>query len=132
MLKRILILALGLAFVLPFITKSEALIDPAPYGKAVFFEHYKCTSDEGGNFIVLKIGNYPDLRCYNLGSGSTTWNDKISCMTIGEGVSKVIVYEHINYKGKSKTFTKTSGNPLGSWSLYKDWWNDKISSIKVQ
>jgi hypothetical protein len=129
-MKRALVFLFGLALVLPLITISGAMIQPAPYGKAVFYQDYQC---ETGNYMQLKIGNYPDLRCYNTeASGSPTWNDQISCMTIGEGVSKVIVYEHINYKGKSKEFKKTSGNPLGAWSLTGDWWNDKISSIKVQ
>jgi hypothetical protein len=129
-MKRMLMLFLGLLLVLPFITQSEAVIQPAPYGNAKFFQDYQC---ETGNYIQLKKGNYPDLRSYNTGAlGSPSWNDQISCMVIGDGVSKVIVYEHINYKGKSKTFTRTSSNPLGSWSLSGDWWNDNISSIKVQ
>ncbi len=130
MLKRIIILSLGLALILPIVTMSDATITPPPFERVVFYQDYQC---ETGNYMVLKRGNYPDLRCYNTGgSGSPTWNDQISCMTIGEGIAKVIVYEHINYKGKSKTFTKTSSNPLGAWSLTGNWWNDKISSVKIQ
>jgi len=129
-MKRFLILMFGLALVLPLFTMSDATITPPPYDKAVFYQDYQC---ETGNYMQLKIGNYPDLRGYNTAElGSPTWNDQISCMTIGAGVRKVIVYEHINYKGKSKEFKRTSSNPLGAWSLTGNWWNDKISSIKVQ
>lgn len=105
-------------------------VQPAPAGKAVFYQDYQCTT---GNSITLGTGNHSDLRQWNTGAqGSPNWNDQISCMVIGEGVSKVTVYEHINFKGKSKVFTRKPNNPLGSWSLAKDWWNDKISSIKIQ
>jgi len=105
-------------------------ITPAPFERVVFYQDYQCTT---GNKIVLKRGSYGDLRQWNTAElGSPTWNDQISCMVIGEGISKVTIYQHINYKGKSKTFTRTRNNPLGAWSLAGDWWNDSASSIKIE
>ncbi len=105
-------------------------VQPAPSGRVVFYQDYQCTT---GNCITLRAGEHSDLRQWNTGAqGSPNWNDQISCMVMGSGISKVIVYEHINFKGKSKTFTRTSNNPLGCWSLAGNWWNDKISSIKIR
>lgn len=121
----VLVLSLGLSS-----TLMAETIQPAPADKVVFYQDYQCTT---GNKITLGRGSYSDLRSYNTAQlGSSSWNDQISCMVIGENISKVTVYQDINYKGKSKTFTKTSNNPIGTWSLAKDWWNDKISSIKVE
>ena len=118
------------ALLFPAATFGQGAIQSAPAGKVVFYQDYQCTT---GNFIALGKGDYADLRQYDTGgSGSATWNDQISCMVIGEGISKVTVFENINFKGKKKDFTRTANNPLGSWSLAKDWWNDKISSIKIQ
>jgi hypothetical protein len=111
-------------------TVIAQVVQPAPADKAVFYQDYRCTT---GNKMELGRGSYPDLRTYNTAElGSPTWNDQISCMVIGQNIGKVTVYQHINFKGKSKTFTKTSNNPLGTWSLAKDWWNDSISSMKIE
>lgn len=105
-------------------------VQPAPWGKVVFYQDYQCTT---GNFITLGTGEHKDLRQWNTGAqGSPSWNDQISCMVMGEGVGKVIVYQDIKFKGKSRTFTKTHNNPNGVWSLAGNWWNDRISSIKIQ
>jgi hypothetical protein len=110
-----------------FLARSVAAYD-AKSGEVVFYDNYQCT---GEPFMVLKKGNYPDLRNYNTGElGSPDWNDRISCLQIGEG-TKVTIYEHINYKGKNKTFGRTSSNPNGMWSFAGDLWNDKTSSVKV-
>jgi len=105
-------------------------IQPAPKGRVVFYQNYPCTA---GDKIVLGRGAYSDLRQWNTAElGSPTWNDQISCMVIGQGIRKVTVYQHINYKGKSKAFTRTKNNPLGTWSLVDDWCNNSISSIKIE
>jgi hypothetical protein len=55
---------------------------------------------------------------------TTGWNDKISSIKLGDGIIKVVLYQHINYGGKSRTI-KTDTNLAGNW------WNDKISSFKI-
>ena len=128
-MRRTFIAVSAILFVLTLFACFGWAIEPAPYNKVVFYQDGDCDT---GNYMQLGVGDYADLRTYNTGgSGSPNWNDQISCMTIGEEISKVIVYEHINFGGKSKTFSKTSSNPLGSWSLSGLSWNDKISSVKV-
>jgi hypothetical protein len=103
--------------------------EPVPRDKAVFYQDGGC---DGGNYVELKEGEYADLRALRVsGSGSSTWNDRISCMAIGSDISKVIVYEHINFGGMSKEFTRSRGGSGSSWDLSGEWWNDKISSIEV-
>ncbi|NLV23998.1 MAG: hypothetical protein GXY54_04350 [Deltaproteobacteria bacterium] len=55
---------------------------------------------------------------------NTGWNDKISSIQLGSDVLKVIVYEHINYKGKKNTIK-------GNTNFGGTWWNDKISSLEI-
>jgi hypothetical protein len=131
-MKRTFLLVLCLALVIPVIASA---IDPAPAGTVRFYRDYQCST---GPSTTFGPGVYMDLRQYPQNDPDTfatipgtNWNDQISCMTIGAGISKVIVYENINFKGKSKEFTRTSNNPLGSWSLAQDWWNDRISSVKI-
>jgi hypothetical protein len=101
----------------------------APRNKAVFYQD-DCGS---GNYLELATGTYSDLRNYTIGgSGGTTWNDQITCIAIGSGITKVTVYEHINFGGRSKVFTRSWGGTHDSWSVADDWWNDKISSIKIR
>jgi hypothetical protein len=97
--------------------------------RVVFYQDDGCY---GGTYLELGVGNYSDLREYKNGlSGGDTWNDRISCIAIGSGVTKVIVYEHINYEGRSKEFSRGWGNSRGTSGLGGDWWNDRISSIKI-
>lgn len=125
----IVLLFLCLALFCPATAFGQS-VQPAPPGKVVFYQDYQCTT---GNYIVLGYGNHSDLRQWNTGAqGSPTWNDQISCMAIGEGVGKVIVYQDIKFKGKSREFKRTHNNPNGVWSLAGNWWNDRISSIKIQ
>ena len=76
------------------------------------YEH----SDGKGRHIGL---NYyiDDLRDYNL-------NDKVSSVCIRSGHTATL-YEHINYGGKRLVL-----GPGGNHNL-TGWWNDRISSIKV-
>jgi hypothetical protein len=108
---------------------SLKVIGPAPANNVVFYQD----GDYNGNQIQLHTGEYKDLRSYDTGaSGTPDWNDKISSMKIGTGITKVTVYWDINCGGKSREFKRQSDNPDGCWSLTGDGWNDKISSIKVE
>jgi hypothetical protein len=130
-MKRIVPLLTVLGLFLLVSPSANSLIPTPPDDNAVFHQDGDCNSFYT---IALRVGDYPDLGSYHLGDiGSPTWNDQISCMTIGLNISKVIVYEHTNFKGKRKEFSRnTNTNSLGSWSFAGgDWWNDKISSIKV-
>lgn len=128
-MKKIFYVAVALVLVCSSLTFAET-IQPAPDNRVAFYQDYQCTT---GNKIVLGPGSYSNMTQWNTAElGSPTWNDQISCMVIGAGINKVTVYQHANYKGKSKTFTRTNNNPLGTWSLAGDWWNDSISSIKIQ
>jgi len=99
-----------------------------PHNTVVFYQD----GCGGGRYLELGVGSYSDLRDYRTGgSGGQTWNDQISCIFAGSGVTKVIVYEHINFEGKSKEFTRSWGNPDGRWSVSDDWWDNRISSIKI-
>ena len=60
--------------------------------------HEDC--DFKGKQSILEPGNYSTYQM-NIG------NDKLSSIQIPSGM-KVTIYEHKNYKGKSKTFTKYS------------------------
>jgi len=120
-----------IALVLFFSSLSFAeTAQPAPKERVVFYQNSRCTT---GDKIILGRGAYSDLRQWNTAQlGSPTWNDQISCLVIGEGIHRVTVYRHINFKGKSKTFSRTNKNPLGIWSLTDDWCNNNISSMKIE
>ncbi len=129
-MRRALTMVSAILFVLTLFAYSGwTFVETPPADKAVFHQNGDCTS---AYTLELGVGDYgslpPPSSEYNL----ATWNDQISCMTIGSGISKVIVFEHTNFGGKRKEFSRASNNPLGSWSFAGgDWWNDKISSIKV-
>jgi len=61
-----------------------------------------------------------------------TWNDRIACLRIGANVNRVTVYQHPNFKGKSRSFTRTASNPKGVWSLQGCGWDKNVSSIFVE
>jgi hypothetical protein len=135
-MKRVFISALILSVVL-FGIEYAGSVESPPYKTVRFFDDYRCEFTKGtGAYLDLDVGDtvqeYRDLGDYaSTGTGRSNWHDQISCMVMGPGVSSVIVYEHANFGGKSKEFTKTAGNPMGCWSLYGDWWDNKISSIKI-
>ncbi|MFH1154313.1 MAG: hypothetical protein V1793_10890 [Pseudomonadota bacterium] len=131
-MKKSFVAILCLVLIIPAIAGA---IDPAPNGTVRFYRDYQCTT---GPSTTFGPGEYKDLRQYPQNDPDTfatipgtSWNDQVSCMTIGTDISKVIVYQDINFKGKSRTYTRTSNNPLGAWSLAQDWWNDRISSMKI-
>lgn len=122
-----------------FAILSCALISPYAYGgswnaetqtytpsthEVVFYDSASC---KGEPYIVFDVINtnpkeIPRLSGYD-------WNDKISCIVIGI-MTKVTVYEHKEYKGKSSTY-KTSGERKTIYGS-GNWWNNKISSIKIE
>ena len=75
--------------------------------------------DYDGNMFPLTLGEYDNLN-------EQSWlNDKISSIKIEKGY-QIKVYEHGDFKGKSKNIKESQANlkTLG--------WNDKISSLKVE
>ena len=77
--------------------------------------HEDC--DFKGKQSVLEPGNYSTYQM-NIG------NDKLSSIQIPSGM-KVTIYEHKNYKGKSKTFTQNI-------PCLEAEWNDFASSVVVE
>jgi len=117
----------GLVLASSMIGTRAMAIEPDP-GQVVFYDDYQCKKEP---HLVLNKGSYPDLRTYDLSEpGGATWNNRISCFKIGEGV-KLKVFEKINYAGKSKEFGRTSSNPAGMWSLSGNWWDNSVSSVKI-
>ena len=100
-------------------------------GQVALYDNYQC---KGEPFMVVQRGRtYNDFRSYYVGASASSgnWNDRVSCISIGPN-TKITVYQHINFGGASKTFGRTTNNPNGQWSLSGDWWNNSVSSCKVQ
>jgi hypothetical protein len=130
-MKKTCLLMMGFLLAVPAVASAAGAIQPARPNTVRFYQDYHCTS--APYVEVPKGSKVPDLRQWTKPApGGPSWDDQISCIVIGAGVHKVTVYENIHYTGKSKTFSRTRGNPLGAWSLAGDWWKDKISSIKIQ
>ncbi len=90
-------------------------------GQVVLYDNY-CS---GEPFLVLGIGETPDLRTIGAPNVQTAnWNDRASCLYVGPN-TKITVYQHINYGGSSKVFYP------GLYCLKSDWWDNSISSCKV-
>lgn len=89
-------------------------------------------SNFGGAYIRFDR----DQEISNLGSlnsgpqGSTNWNDQISSAKVGAN-KKIVLYEHINFGGASKTLNGLSCSASGSYPSMPGGWNDKVSSIKI-
>ncbi len=127
-MKRVYFVVMGLLLSLALMPNNGWAADWYSRDKAVFYQDGGC---DGGKYVELEEGEYADLTKLRVsGSGSATWNDRISCMLIGSGISKVIVYEHINFGGRSSEFTR-SGRSDSIQNIKGGWWDDKISSIKV-
>jgi len=90
-------------------------------GQVVLCDNY-CS---GEPYLVLKTGDYPDLRQYGAPTTSQgNWNDRASCIYVGPQ-TKIRVYQHINYGGSSKEFFP------GLYCLKSDWWDNSASSCRV-
>lgn len=73
----------------------------------------------------------PNLGILETGAqGSINWNDQISSVKVGAN-KKIIVYEHINYGGASRTLHGLSCSFSGSYPTMPSGWNDKASSLKI-
>jgi hypothetical protein len=102
-------------------------------GQVFFYDNYQCITNNPNDWMSFNTGaNIADLTKWQVSGTNQNWNDRISCMKIGPGVNRVIIYQHTNYGGSNKTFTRTSSNPNGVWSLSGDWWDNSISSFKIQ
>jgi len=107
----------------------------APPAKQVFFyDNNRCLSTKSNDCLTLNKGEQiDDLTQRSISQGvPDTWNDRIACLKIGPDVNRVIVYQSANFKGKSRTFTRTDSNPGGVWSLQGNGWDKDISSIVVE
>ncbi|OPY07783.1 MAG: hypothetical protein A4E66_01978 [Syntrophus sp. PtaB.Bin001] len=111
------------------------LLIAAPAPEQVFlYDNSRCLDNKTDSSLVLKKGeNVDDLakRAKSQGS-SETWNDRIACIKIGSNVNRVIVYQNVKFKGKSRVFSRTASNPNGVWSLRGNGWDKSISSISVE
>jgi len=102
-------------------------------GQVFFYDNYQCVTNNPNDWMSFNQGAYiADLTKWQVMGTNQNWNDRISCMKIGPGVSKVIVYQHINSGGSTKTYTRTTSNPNGVWSLSGDWWDNSISSFRIE
>jgi len=108
-----------------FVPVIVSAIEPAPAGVVRVYRDSQCSTGPqttfGSKLTGAGTGEYSSLVNFPQHDETTyapipgsNWNDQISCLTIGEGISKVIVYEHINFKGKSLTLTRIRENPLGA------------------
>ncbi len=106
---------------------------PSP-GQVFFYDNARCLSKQTDNSLVLNKGERIDDLTKRIKSQDSpdTWNDRIACIKIGPTVNRVIVYQNVNFKGKSRTFTRTNSNPGGVWSLRGNGWDKNISSIAVE
>jgi hypothetical protein len=129
-MKKFLILSFLGAMILAtaFIAVEVNAYDPLDY-EVVLYNNYQCNDDD---WVRLGKGAFPDFtKLQNVVSGQNeNWNDKVSCIKVGKNAT-LTIYQHTNYKGKSKTFKWTQASN-GWYSLAKDWWNDSISSCKNQ
>jgi hypothetical protein len=121
-----LLVFVSLLAAVSLLAMKASAIDPEKE-QVIVFDNPQC---QGEPYMVMKKGEYPDLRAYQTsGKDSPTWDNAISCMKIGEGV-KVRIYEKINFKGKNKIFGKTAENS-GTVSLANTPWDNMISSLKI-
>lgn len=110
------VLAAGLGLALPAHTPTAMQL--------FVYEH---TNYEGAFMGFTGLREEPDLRCYNTGGpGSPNWNDRISSLKVGSDI-KVVLFEHINYQGKSFTIP----GPANISSLVSSGWNDRASSFRI-
>jgi hypothetical protein len=117
----VLILALILFFV-----EGHPLAQEADY--VFIYQH----PNFGGAYMRLDRDQaIPNLGILETGAqGSTNWNDQISSVKVGAN-KKIIVYEHINFGGASRTLYGLSCSFSGSYPTMPSGWNDKASSLKI-
>ena len=124
------VLIFGLLLVALAIAGGRAkAVDLLDY-EVAFFNNGTCTGDD---FIKVGKGDFPDFRslqnAWKDGAPKENWNDKVSCIQLGSN-GRVTLYEHINFKGASKSLYYTEKNG-GKISFAGTNWNDRTSSAKV-
>ncbi|WP_139198240.1 hypothetical protein [Syntrophus gentianae] len=99
-----------------------------------FYDNARCLNRTPTSCLILNKGEQVDDLAERSVSEDLpdTWNDRISCLKIGAKINQVIVYQYPDFKGKSRTFTRTNSNPLGVWSLSGGGWDKSVSSIIVE
>jgi len=109
------------------LTAGLGLSLPAHTPTATQLYVYEHINYEGAYIRWDGLREIADLRWYNTGPiGSPNWNDRISSLKVGSDL-KVILYEHINYQGKSLTIP----GPANISSLVSMGWNDRASSLRT-
>lgn len=129
-MKKFLILSFLGAMIITtaFIAVEVNAYDPLDY-EVVLYTNGQCTDADGWNRLGKgEFPNFTALQNVQAGGQNENWNDKVSCIKVGK-TAKLTIYQHVNYKGKSKTFKWTKASN-GWYSLSGDWWNDSISSCK--
>lgn len=98
--------------------------------EVIFFEHINYQ----GCWMGAKIGSYYASlvgNSYNpICKKTINWNDTISSIKVG-AKAMVIVYEHVNYGGRSQVWKGNCNSPLCLGDLRNSNWNDKISSFRI-
>jgi len=99
-----------------------------------FYDNARCLNRNAGSCLTLNKGEQvDDLSQRSVPQDQPdTWNDRIACLKIGANVNQVTVYQHPNFKGKSRSYTRTASNPKGVWSLQGCGWDKNVSSIFVE
>jgi len=98
------------------------------YSQVFLYEH----TDYGGSNMSFQYDyDVPDLTRWRLLNSSKSWNDRLSSVKLGRNV-KIILYEHINYKGASITIQADGNNQKDYSNLHSYGWGDKASSFKVR
>ncbi|HRT69990.1 MAG TPA: hypothetical protein P5308_01395 [Syntrophales bacterium] len=134
-MKRVFLLVFCCVLFVPVIASA---VERPPDGTVRVYRDSLCKTGPQSTFASTLTGSadgkYPSLVNFpqHDENGSqipgSTWNDQISCLTIGGGIKEVVIYENVNFKGKSKTLKRKDG---WVWSFGGDWWNDRISSFKI-
>lgn len=99
-----------------------------------FYDNARCLNLNAGSCLTLNKGEQVDDLSQRSASQDQpdTWNDRIACLKIGANVNRVTVYQHPNFKGKSRSYTRTASNPKGVWSFQGCGWDKNVSSIVVE
>ncbi|MCX8026383.1 MAG: hypothetical protein N3A62_00815 [Thermodesulfovibrionales bacterium] len=97
--------------------------------EVVVYKHSGCN----GNLYYAFNGNnqneWRNLTNLTWPDG-TNMNDSISCYVVGCYTS-FFYYEHTNFGGKNAKHENPKCDNLMQKDFRNDWWNDKISSLKV-
>ena len=107
---------------------SAGFADLVPADHQVFvYEH----TNYGGNYMSFEFDTLvPDLTKWRVLNSKDNWNDRISSIKVGKN-TKIILFEHTNYKGATITLLGTGSGGAGNFAAMPSGWNDKASSFKV-